>query len=111
MPYFDIEVYARMMIEGLNETDALNQARKDSPGWHARSTGSESPKVAELEAKNKELRTALIEERARAIYPFNMPTWEHLPEDDRVDKQYPTITQHGKAFWRDQAREQLAGIL
>lgn len=73
MPYFDVEVFARMLIDGESERDVLNQARKDSPGWNARITGAEGKRIMELEK-------ALIEERALAL------TW--LNDPDKIGNDY-----------------------
>lgn len=61
-----------------------------------------------LLAEAKAWKAKAIEDRARWIYPFNMPTWEHLPEENTVDRHCPTITIGGKKHWREVAAKELA---
>lgn len=56
-----------------------------------------------------ELEEALVEERAQMIYPFNMPRWENVPEDDEWADHplFGKARQTGKNTYRWHAREQL----
>ena len=76
-------------------------------GW----TGTMIDLIAEVErlrSENKALNEKLIEAKAKEIYPFNMPHWDNLPEEDTVDKLCPIVTRRGKAYWRKEATRQLA---
>ena len=67
--------------------------------------------IAEVERLRSEidaLNETLIEAKAKEIYPFNIPHWDNLPEEDTVDKLCPIVTRRGKAYWRKEATRQLA---
>lgn len=64
--------------------------------------------VERLRSENEALNEKLIEAKAKEIYPFNMPHWDNLPEEDTVDKLCPIVTRRGKAYWRKEATRQLA---
>ena len=64
--------------------------------------------VERLRSENEALNEKLIEAKAKEIYPFNIPHWDNLPEEDTVGKLCPTVTRRGKAYWRKEATRQLA---
>ena len=54
------------------------------------------------------LKEKLVEATAKEIYPFNMPQWENLPEEDFTKRTFGGMEdRHGKAFFRLKARQQL----
>jgi hypothetical protein len=67
-------------------------------------------RIADLEAVNQTLKDALVEAIARDLYPFNMPLWEHLPEEDHDKMMFSGKTERmdGKKSYRGYAREQLS---
>lgn len=62
--------------------------------------------AAQIEA----LKEKLVEATAKEIYPFNMPQWENLPEEDcwKDNELFGKSRQVGKATYRYHARQQLA---
>ena len=52
---------------------------------------------------------ALVEERAQRIYPFSMPRWGNVPEDDELldHALFEKARQTGKNTYRWHAREEL----
>lgn len=62
--------------------------------------------AAQIEA----LKEKLVESEARRMYPFNMPQWENLPEEDcwKDNELFGKSRQIGKATYRYHARQQLA---
>ena len=63
-----------------------------------------------LQAQIAALQEIAVEIYAREIYPFNMPIWEHLPEEDTWvdDKLFGKSKRTGKSTYRYHARDQLA---
>lgn len=54
------------------------------------------------------LQKIAIEETARRLYPFNMPIWGNLPEEDFEKLMfYGTERLHGKRYYREQAAREL----
>lgn len=68
----------------------------------------QAAEVERLRSENEALNEKLIEAKAKEIYPFNIPHWDNLPEEDTVGKLCPTVTRRGKAYWRKEATRQLA---
>jgi len=67
-------------------------------------------RITALEAQVAALKEIAVEGHAKEIYPFIMPMWEHLPEEDTWidDKLFGKSKQVGKSTYRYHARSQLA---
>ena len=67
-------------------------------------------RITELEAQVAALKEIAVEGHAKEIYPFIMPMWKHLPEEDTWidDKLFGKSKQVGKSTYRYHARNQLA---
>lgn len=70
----------------------------------------QADRIAELEAQVAALKEIAVEGHAKEIYPFIMPMWKHLPEEDTWidDKLFGKSKQVGKSTYRYHARSQLA---
>ena len=70
----------------------------------------QAARIAELEAQVAALKEIAVEGHAKEIYPFIMPMWKHLPEEDTWidDKLFGKSKQVGKSTYRYHARRQLA---
>lgn len=70
----------------------------------------QAARIAELEAQVAALKEIAVEGHAKEIYPFIMPMWKHLPEEDTWidDKLFGKSKQVGKSTYRYHARSQLA---
>ena len=50
----------------------------------------------------------LVESEARRMYPFTVPMWDNLPDEDFTKRTFGGMEdRHGKAFFRLKARQQL----
>jgi hypothetical protein len=61
--------------------------------------------------QNQKLEAMWIEERAKAIYPYNMPMWENIPDEDHPYRELMSdkMKMHsGKKYYREQASSELA---
>jgi len=76
---------------------------KFAKSWH-------SSRIKELEVQVAALQEIAVESKAEEIYPYAMPTWDHLPEEDTWtdDKLFGKSKQVGKSTYRYHARDQLA---
>jgi hypothetical protein len=77
---------------------------KFAKSWH-------SSRIKELEVQVAALQEIAVESKAEEIYPYAMPTWDHLPEEDfqkkilgtEIYREYP-----GKKEYRNAANRMLA---
>jgi hypothetical protein len=64
--------------------------------------------MVELMGQIEALKEKLVEERARRIYPYTVPMWDNLPDEDFTKRTFGGMEdRHGKAFFRLKARQQL----
>jgi hypothetical protein len=70
----------------------------------------QAARITKLEAQVAALKEIAVEGHAKEIYPFIMPMWKHLPEEDTWidDKLFGKSKQVGKSTYRYHARSQLA---
>lgn len=97
----DIIERAKALCEDLKDGD-------DDYAEEREIIGNLVQEVKRLRSENEALNEKLIEAKAKEIYPFNIPHWDNLPEEDTVGKLCPTVTRRGKAYWRKEATRQLA---
>lgn len=64
----------------------------------------ESRKDRQIEA----MKEKLVESEARRLYPFTVPMWANLPDEDFTQRTFGGMEErHGKAFYRHEAHQQL----
>lgn len=90
--------WQRAALKKLGEkVRAKHRAWREEQDWHDIDLG-----------RVKRLEDALVEERARRIYPYSMPRWETLQEDDHHVVTFGGIEdRYGKKSYRRIARAQL----
>ncbi len=121
MPFEDVQIWKELITEVEANQIMLRQFQVHEDQTHAAMekivgnsdnfvelTRQMKAEVERLRSENEALNEKLIEAKAKEIYPFNMPHWDNLPEEDTVDKLCPTVTRRGKAYWRKEATRQLA---
>jgi len=74
--------------------EAINEVKRQDEG------------IAGLMKEITKWRAIAIEATARHLYPFKLPSWDRLPEEDVIEHG-SHLVQRGKVYWRSVAAKEL----
>ena len=111
--YLDIARIVAGLVEEIKRLQEDNAAKDDylaqrlmTLNMHHNNLKAAMEQVKKLDGELARWQEIAIDMRACLMYPFNMPTWDHLPEND-VSERGSHLVQRGRAFWREQAAKEL----